>query len=405
MKYAFSARDNLGAAHQGNMEADSIDQVQQRLRAEGKYPVSIRPAQDESPSAPTATGNARAKLSRQDVMNLAMQISVMVETGVTLSEALECVVSQSDKPNVKAVVMDLNQTVQNGLDFSTALARHPRSFPRVFIALIRASEKSGMFSRMLQRAVGYMRDENDTRRRVKGALTYPAIMLAFAVTTTIFLLAFVLPKFTVIYASKKAAMPLPTQILITLSSGLVDHWLAISIAVIAAVSGWFYAIRTPGGKIQWHKAQLKIPLIGALLRKVHLSRGMRMIGTLASAGVSLIDCVNTAKDLCENICFLELWNSVLQQIQDGKQFSEPMFECPLVPRAVAQMLRSGERSGKLAHVLEQIAGFAEVELKEQIVSLTRYIEPAMIVIMGLIIGGIAMALLLPIFTISRVVAS
>jgi type IV pilus assembly protein PilC len=403
MNYAFTVRDNLGTAHSGTMEADSVDQVQQKLRAEGKYPVSIRPAGGATEGVESST--VRARLSRTDVMNLAMQLSVMVETGVTLSEALECAAAQSDKSNVKAVIGDLYQNVQEGRDFSLALAKHPRSFPRVFTALIRASEKSGMLSRMLQRAVVYMRDEQDTRRRVKGALTYPAIMLAFAITTTIFLLAFVLPKFTVIYASKKAAMPLPTQILITASSVLVTHWLLILVSVVLVVAGWLYAIRTPLGKRHWHSAQLRIPLIGPLLRKVHLSRGMRMIGTLASAGVSLIDCVATAKDLCDNIWFGELWDSVLEQIQDGKQFSEPMFESPLVPRSVAQMLSSGERSGKLAHVLEQIAGFAEAELKEQIASLTRYIEPAMIVVMGFIIGGVAMALLLPIFTISRVVAS
>jgi type IV pilus assembly protein PilC len=403
MNYAYTARDNLGAAHQGTMEAESVDQVQQKLRADGKYPVAIRLAHEEA--AAVNSTSVKTKISRTDVMNLAMQISVMVDTGVTLSEALECAATQTHKPRVKAVISDLDHSVQEGRDFSAALSKYPRCFPRVFIALIRASEKSGMLSRMLQRAVSYMRDEQDTRRRVKGALTYPAIMLAFAVTTTIFLLAFVLPKFTVIYASKKAAMPLPTQILITASSLLVNHWPAILLTTIASTGAFFYCIRTKVGKRKWHAFQLHFPLIGPMLRKMHLARGMRMIGTLASAGVTLMDCVTTAKELCENIFFNELWDTVLQQIQDGKQFSEPMFDSPLVPRSVAQMLHSGERSGKLAGVLEQISGYAEIELKEQITTLTRYIEPAMIVIMGFIIGGVAMALLLPIFTISRIVAS
>jgi type IV pilus assembly protein PilC len=148
-----------------------------------------------------------------------------------------------------------------------------------------------------------------------------------------------------------------------------------------------------------------MPLLGAMYRKLHLSRGLRMVGTLAGAGVNLIDCVATARDLCANGYFGDMWDAVSQQIQAGKQLSEPLFESNLVPRSVAQMIHSGERGGKLAYVLEQISGFAEQELKEQILNLTRYIEPAMIVIMGIIIGGVALAMLLPIFTISKVMAS
>jgi type II secretory pathway component PulF len=404
MLYAFTARDGMGAAHGGTMEAPSGDVVQQKLRAEGKYPTSIRPATGDAPEVAAAAGRRR-KLSRADVINLATQISMMVETGVTLSDALDCIAAQCDHPRLKAVVTDLSRTVREGQDFSTALARHPSSFPRVFIALIRASEKSGQLSRMLQRAVGYLRDEQATRRKVKGALTYPGIMLAFAVLTTVFLLAFVLPKFTVIYANKKAVLPIPTRVLLAMSGFVVNHWLALLIGTIGSVVGLIYGIRTPSGRSAWHTFQLRVPLLGAMYRKLHLSRGMRMIGTLASAGVSLMDCVHTAKDLCDNVRFTELWDSVLEQIQSGKQFSEPMFASALVPRSVSQMLHSAERSGKLATVLEQVSGYAEQELKEQIAELTRYIEPAMIVIMGVIIGGVAMAMLLPIFTISRVVAS
>jgi type IV pilus assembly protein PilC len=144
--------------------------------------------------------------------------------------------------------------------------------------------------------------------------------------------------------------------------------------------------------------------MGAMFRKLHLSRGMRMIGTMANAGVSLMDCVETAKDLCGNSYYSDLWSAVLQQIQTGKQMSEPLAASPLVPRSVAQMVHAGEKGGKLAFVMEQVSGYAEQELKESITELTRYIEPAMIVVMGAIIGGVALALMLPIFTISRVVA-
>jgi type IV pilus assembly protein PilC len=169
------------------------------------------------------------------------------------------------------------------------------------------------------------------------------------------------------------------------------------------VAGYFF-FKNESGKRTWHWTQLRLPLLGKLFSKLHLSRGMRMIGTMAGAGINLVDCVETAKDLCSNSYYRDLWASVSQQIQTGKQMSEPMKASTLVPRSVSQVVHSGEKSGKLAFVMEQISTFAEQELKESIAEMTRYIEPVMIIIMGLIIGGVALALMLPIFTISKVVA-
>jgi type IV pilus assembly protein PilC len=405
--YVFTARDSTGQAASGTLMAESLAHAQQMLRADGKYPTAIRLASEaESQATVTAPPDAESdiRISRSDVIGISHQLAIMIETGVTLSEGLDCIALQSEKPNVKRIVEDLSRNVQEGRDFSTALARHPRSFPRLFISLIRASEKSGMLSKLLNRAVAYMRDEQETIRKVKGALTYPGIMLAFAVSTTIFLLAFVLPKFTVIYASKKAALPTPTRVLMTVSDFIVDHWLGLIIGGIsAAIMLWFY-LGTEGGARLWHYVQIRIPLMGKMFKKLHLARGLRMIGTMSGAGISLVDCVNTARDLTGNSYFRDLWSGVSEQIQTGKQLSEPLFHSPLVPRSVTQMLHSGEKSGKLAFVMEQVSSYAEEELKEQIANLTKYIEPAMICVMGLIIGGVALALLLPIFTISRVMA-
>jgi type II secretory pathway component PulF len=404
--YVYTARDSSGNASAGTVVADSSTHAQQLLRVEVTYPTSIRLASEASwqtyAAGAAADENAHIKIPRADVIQVSHQLSIMIETGVTLSEALDCIASQCDKPNVKRLVEDLSKVVQEGRDLSAALARHPRSFPRLFVALIRASEKSGMMSKLLNRAVAYLKDEAETLRKVKGALTYPGVMLGFAITTTIFLLAFVLPKFTTIYASKKAALPTPTKLLMNASDFIVGNWVGLLIGTFVAVVGGFFYVRTEGGARVWHYVQLRIPLMGRMFRKLHLARGVRMIGTMAGAGISLVDCVNTARDLTGNTYFRELWTSVSDDIQAGKQLSEPLFRSPLVPRGVSQMLHSGEKSGKLAYVMEQVSTYAEQELKEQIADLTKYIEPAMIIVMGFIIGGVALALLLPIFTISKV---
>lgn len=402
--YAFKARDASGQPVNGTIVAASTAEAIKQIRAEGRFPISINESSGEAPEEAAPVAAAGGKISRADVIHLSTQLSIMIETGVTLSDALECISRQADKPNVRMVLSDLGEQLQGGVSFSEALSRHPRSFPRLYISLMQAAEKTGMLSRFLNRATAYLRDEQEILRRVRGALTYPGIMFGFAVTTTVFLLAFVLPRFTVIYANKKAALPLPTQILMDLSELIVTRWPSLLGGLLVLGIGALFYFRTEGGARLWHYLQLNLPLLGKLYRQVFLARGLRMVGTMAGAGVSLQDCVSVAHDLSSNTYFKDLWRSVGNQIQAGRQFSEPLFRSVMVPRSIAQMIFSGEKSGKLAAVMEQIASYAEQELKEQIAHLTRYIEPVMICAMGLIIGGVSLAMLLPVFTISRVIA-
>ncbi|MGD0540677.1 MAG: type II secretion system F family protein, partial [Tepidisphaeraceae bacterium] len=352
--FAYTARDQTGVAVNGTLVAESVEKAGRMIRAEGKYPTTIKPT---GPSAETGSMRPRGlRLSRKDLIHIATQLAIMIDTGVTLSDALDCISSQADKPNVKRIVQDICQEVRAGIDFSAALERHPRAFPKLFVSLISASEQSGMMAKLLQRATGYLRDEHDTIRRVRGALTYPAIMLGFAISTTTFLLAFVLPRFTAIYASKKAALPEPTKILMAVSNFICTQWPMILTVLGVAGLAVFMILRTRRGARMFHYLQLNVPILGALFRKLYLSRGLRMIGTMAGAGVSLVDCVKTAGELCDNSYFQDLWSEVSVQIQAGKQFSDPLFRNPLVPRSVSQMLYSAERSGKLAQVMEQVSG-------------------------------------------------
>jgi len=399
--FAYTARDAAGQSVSGTLTAASIADVGRMLRLEGKFPINVQP----SSHAVTTGARGGIKVSRKDVIQLSTQIAIMVETGVTIVDALECIGQQAAKPKLIELMKDLSAQVQSGGDFSTALSKHPRSFPTLYVALIKASEKSGMLPKMLQRATEYIRDEAEIVRKVKGALTYPGIMCAFACTTTIFLLIFVLPRFTALYASKQAALPVPTQILMAISDVLLHWWMVLVPCLTIVVGGtWWGTKFTQVGRRMLHTVQLHAPMFGGMFRQMHLARSLRMIGTMASSGVHLVDCVTTARDLCDNVHFQNLWTQVEQQLHVGKQFSEPLFESPLCPKPIAQMISSAEKSGKLATVMEQVAGFSEQELKERITEMTRYIEPAMIVVMGVVIGGVTMALLLPVFTISRVMS-
>lgn len=397
--FAYTARDAQGNSQSGTLTAADLGEASRLLRAEGKFPIHIQPT-----IAKTGIRSGGIKLPRNEVIQLSTQLAIMVETGVTIVDAIETVAASSTGPTQK-LLQDVSQQVQMGMDFSNALARHPRTFPQLFLSLIKASEKSGMLPQMLQRATTYLRDEQEIVRKVRGALTYPAIMFGFALTTTVFLLIFVLPRFATIYASKQAVLPTPTRLLMGLSDFLMENWMALVIGTGGAVFGSMFAVKyTKIGRHIFNTLQIRLPLVGPMLRQLYLARSLRLIGTMGGAGVLLTECVATARELCGNIYFNRLWQRVEDQLHMGKQLSEPLFQSDLVPRSFAQMIRSAERSGKLAEVMEQVATYSEQELKEKITGLTKYIEPAMIMGMGVIIGSVALALLLPIFTISKVMA-
>jgi type IV pilus assembly protein PilC len=401
--FVFQARDNGGSLATGSLVADSLAAAIQALRAEGKYPTSVTPAEEVAAARQMSFSFGKPRLSRKDLVQFCTQLQIMIETGVTLTEALDSIATQAHKPGMKKVIGEVSHQVQGGNSLSSALAREPRSFPRMLVTLVAASEKSGMMARLLGRANEYLRDEQETIRRVRGALTYPAIMLAFALSTTCFLMTFVLPKFTAIYASKGAALPFLTQVLMGISDFLLHDWVWLLVGVAVLIGGGWHYLKTTSGKRMFYYAQLGTPLFAGIFKKLHLARGLRMIGTMAASGISLPDAVRTAEELCSNVYFQDLWRNVGLQIQSGKQFSEPLFQNPLVPKSMAQMLHSAEKGGRLAIVMEQVSGFAEEELKEEIAAMTRYIEPAMIMLMGGIIGTVALALMLPIFTISKVI--
>ncbi len=324
----------------GTLVAETVNDVVALLRADGKFPTKVELAEGSAPAVKVKAA-AGVKVGRADVIVLATQLSVMVDTGVTLSEALDCIAAQTEKPAMRSMLADMSQHVRAGGDFSGACLRHPRSFPPIFIALIKASEKSGMLGKLLTRATGYLRDEQEIVRQVRGALTYPAVMTVFAITTTIFLLAGVMPKFTAIYASKGAALPTPTRILMDISGAVTAHPVGLPVMVVMIVAAFWFWLKTETGTLAWHWTQLRMPLLGGMFRKLHLARGLRTIGTMAGSGVGLVDCVQIAQSLTANTYFQRLWIEVGQQIQAGRQLSDPLFASDLVPKPVAQRREIG----------------------------------------------------------------
>ncbi len=404
--YRYKARDARGELMTGLLRATSVAEAGGMLRSESKFVVSLDEV-DEA-KAESAQQKARRKagrIKRDDVISFAHQLAAMIDTGVPLSEALECIAEQCENAAFAEVLNEVYSHVQGGGELSAALKQYPKIFPPVMTSLVRASEASGTMGMMLDRVSGYLTKERQTAKKIKNALTYPAIMLIMITGVTVGLLVFVLPKFTTIFAQRGAALPLPTQLLIFLSSAVTEYWWAWLVGIVAAIAGFVFAGRTERGRRLIDRFKLTCPVLGDLFRKLYLTRAMRTMGTMIDAGVPILDMVAIVRDVTSNRWYEDLWDDLHERMQRGSQLSDGLFESPLIPRSISQMVYAGEKSGRLGVTMNKIAEFTELEFDEQVKTTTSLIEPAMTASMGVIIGFIAIALLLPIFTVGNVVAS
>jgi len=269
---------------------------------------------------------------------------------------------------------------------------------------VRASEISGTMGPMLRKLADYLVSQRETTKKVKGALIYPGFMFIMSVGVTLFLLTAVLPKFTAIFASRKAALPMPTQILMAISHSLLAYWYfwVLGVGVITISATVFF--KTATGQRFADYVKLHIPIFGPMFHKLYLSRALSTMGTMISSGVQMLDSLAIVKEVAGNSYYREMWEDVRLRVQNGAQLSEPLLKSTLVPKSVAQMISSGEKTGELPNVLNRISAYMEEDLRTAIKTSTQFIEPVMIGVMGILIGGVAIAMLMPILTISRVMA-
>jgi type IV pilus assembly protein PilC len=342
--------------------------------------------------------------SRKDILHFTSQLAVMIRAGISLQDALEAIGSQHDNAKFKAVICDLKLHIEEGNSFSQALAEHPQVFNNLYINMVAAAEASGSLSDMLQKLAEYLDQETETRSQIKGAMVYPAIIAVMAVSVTVFLLCFVLPRFTTIFRGKEDLLPLPTVILMASSAFLRHWWFVIVPAIGAALWGFYFFINTTAGRAWWDRTKLILPLIRTLCRSLYITRGLHTMGVLTRAGVPILNTISITAHISGNVLYKEMWLGVYEEVRQGKKIAAALARYTLMPSSVVQMIRSGEDSGNMADVLRDVSAFYGRELKTVIKTVTSMIEPIMIVCMGCLVGFIAMSIILPIFKMSSLVS-
>ncbi len=357
--------------------------------------------------SPERLRKVRAKSS--DLILFTTQLAVMLDSGVILSDALDAIAEQAADPKFKAVLLDLSERVKGGDPFSKVLSGYPLTFNSMFISMVRASEASGRMVEMLTVLTGYLNFEADTRKQIKSALTYPFVMVLMAIAATGTLMFFVLPRFMQIYATRGAALPKLTQVLVGVSKVLGNGQAMASIVTTIILGGallWYWA-KTPTGRRLLDGLKIRTPVIGTMFVDMVVTRSMRIMATMVNTGVQLLDAIRVIEDAVDNYYFQRLWYQVDEKIRDGYQLSESILIADgsdLISPGVIQMLRAGEKGGRLGDVCDKVSLFYQKKLETSIRSVMTLIEPLMITILGAIIGTIAIALLLPVFRVSSVIA-
>jgi type IV pilus assembly protein PilC len=390
---ALDARDNVVS---GEIDASSVGEATARLRDSGYHALQVKAADEDAPLIPR-------RISKNDLVYLTSQLAIMTQTGINLSTALGGILQQEENPTMRKVLEDLKGAVESGEDFSTALGRWPKWFDKTHISLVKASEATGLLGEMLESIATYLRKELESRGKVRAALAYPSVMLLMAIGVTIFLLTFVLPKFAPLFNSRGMQLPKITVVMMTASSCLINYWYLWIGALVAGVIGFLHARRTPGGRkaIDWCK--ISMPIVGPMCRKVAISRSLRTLGTMISSGVPMLESLELSANVAGNYYFEELWRGVLEQVTSGSQICTALARTDLFPKVLVQMISAGEDTGKLDSVLVKVSNYYDGEVETSLKTVTSMLEPIMITIMGVIVGGIGMALMLPIFSLSKAV--
>ena len=386
-----------GEDRAGEMEAGDEQAVRQRLAAMGLEVSKVkRKPREINLSIPGLGGSVETK----DILIFTRQFSVMIDAGLPLVQALEIIGTQADNPAFRKVLLAIKAKVEAGSTFADALADHPKVFDELFVQLVRAGEVGGILDTILQRLGAYIEKNEKLKRRVKGAMVYPAVVLSVAVGVTVVLLAFVTPTFEKMFKDFGGTMPAPTQFMINLSHGLRDNWYLFAGIPTAAWFAFKFWKRTESGRKQWDAFALKMPMFGALIRKVAVARFTRTLGTMLSSGVPILDGLEIVAKSSGNRTIESGILYVRAKISEGKNIAGPLAETGVFPPMVVQMIGVGEATGAMDAMLNKIADFYDDEVDVAVAAITSMIEPIMMVFLGGMVGGFMVAMYLPIFSIA-----
>jgi type IV pilus assembly protein PilC len=397
--FAYSAINALGAESVGQITAPDVGAARELLRQKGLRPLSLTEVDAEG-----AREKRRKKVKARSLQVFSRQFATMIEAGLSVVSALVILERQTDDQALAAVIREVRSDVEGGMLLSQAMARHPRVFDRLYISMIEAGEAAGILDTTLDRVAIQIEKELKIKRRVKGAMVYPLVVLGFAILVLIGMLMFLVPVFQGIFADLGGDLPFLTKTVVHASDLVRGYWFVLFPALGGAVYGFRRWKRTPAGRQVWDRFKLRAPAgIGKIVQKVAMARFARTLATLVAAGVDIIKALEIAGQTSGNWVVESALADVRARVHEGIPIAQPLVESPVFPPLVSQMVKVGEETGELEEMLDKIADFYEDEVDTSIASLTSIVEPIMMIGVGAIIGVIVIAMYLPMFKLLQLV--
>lgn len=393
--FAYRSTTMEGIVTEGVIEAADERSAVERLKNAGVIPLEVRAPREGGLKAILAW-----RTRRLDLVTFTAELSALLGAGLPLDRSLNILAEISEQPKMREVIQSLLRYIREGSSFSEALQKHPESFSRLYVNMVRAGEAGGFLDVVLERLNEFLESTKELKDHVFSALIYPAILFITGGISIILLLTFVLPRFSSIFAEIGSSLPLSTQILLGVSGALKSYWWILLVILAASWFAFKYYIGTNAGRYKWDA--LKLRLMGDVIIKLETARFSRTLGTLLASGVSLLQALNNAREVINNQVVASAIEAVSKGAKEGKGISGPLSQAGIFPALALSMIKVGEETGQLDQMLTRIAVTYEKSLRQAVKRFMGFLEPALILIMGLIIGFIVISMLLAIFSITEI---
>jgi len=402
MTFSYQARDASGKIITGVQDALNEDNAVTSLMSRGLMVLSL-----QQKSAVSGSRKKNWTVKETDLVLFTRQLATMIEAGISLVQAMTALYDQCDpkrQRGLRQIISDVTTRVQGGESFHESIAKHPRVFDRLFVSMIKAGEHGGLLAEILDRLAGFLEASARLKKKIKSAMTYPVIVVCIAILITTFLLVKVVPIFGDIFRDFGANLPAPTQFLIDVSNFIRNEWYFLIVIIGGTIFGVRTFLRSARGKAIWDRWKLKLPVFGPLIHKICMSRFSRTFAQLIRSGVPILEVLDIVGGASGNSVVEASIKGVSADVEKGDNLSVALSKKPIFPPMMLRMVSAGEATGKIDTMLEKMADFWDEEIEAMLDALTSLIEPFLIVFLGVIVGGIVIAMFLPIFKLNEVVS-
>jgi len=395
--FQYRARNSAGSLVRGTLVAENERLVKVKVTEMGYYPVAVEAVREKGEKT---LGLLPRKVRHDDVLVFAWQFAAMINAGIPLIPCLGALKDQTESPELGRIIGEVRQRVQDGQSLSAAMSRHPHVFSHVMISLIKAGETGGFLELSLERIAVQMDKDADLRQRVRSAFVYPIVVVTMATVVVAFLLAFVIPVFAQVYRGSGMELPGITTMLMGISGFFADFWWAVGLALIALVLGVRAWARSERGRPKADAMKLRMPLFGRLIHKISVARSVRVLGTMVSSGVPLVQALEEAARVAGNYVIATALQHCIVRVTEGDKLGQAMEGSEQFPPMVIQMVAAGEESGDLGGMMNKVADFYDRDIEYSVKRLTTLMDPLLTIVLGAIVGFVAVAMYLPIFNLT-----